>query len=69
LKPIPFLLNINPAFDPIEAPSTKQLRLRKALNKNSTLAVLVDFKAGFDSVWRVKVIEKMSDLKVPTNIL
>jgi hypothetical protein len=38
-------------------------------NGNSILAVLVDFKAAFDSVWREKVIERMVDLKVPTNII
>jgi hypothetical protein len=44
--------------------------VKEEFNKgNSTLAVLVDFKAAFDSVWREKVIEKMSDLKVPTNII
>jgi hypothetical protein len=31
--------------------------------------VLVDFKAAFDSVWRENVIERMVDLKVPTNII
>jgi hypothetical protein len=44
--------------------------VKEEFNKgNSTLAVLVDFKAAFDSVWKEKVIEKMSDLKVPTNII
>jgi hypothetical protein len=39
----------------------------KLYSKVSTLAVLVDFKAAFDTVWREKVIQKLQQSWAPSN--
>jgi hypothetical protein len=69
LKTNSLVLNTKLAFDPVETPLTICIdardfnlwltHVKKEFNKgNSTLAVLVNFKAAFDSVWSEKVIKK-----------
>jgi hypothetical protein len=38
-------------------------------SKESTFAVLVDFKAAFDTVWREKIIQKLQQAQAPSNLV
>jgi hypothetical protein len=51
-----------------EAAFTQDVK-EKLDSKESTLAVLIDFKATFDTVWRGKVIQNFQQSQAPSNLV